>query len=167
MLRHGVEQRDSIPVIDFRRHSMVLEWHALGGTWTAYDTPPPLVHGVALIRPRIPTSACWARRPIAPANWSEPVRTGGKLAPHHCAAAAWRVSDLRRRFTVESSTGGVLYSYAYWTSKATISFAGSPRGRQTPTGALRADGSGRRASRFGGAASISGLSAAARQVPAA
>ena len=40
----------SIPVIDFRRRSMALKWHSLGGTWTACDTPPPLVHGVALIR---------------------------------------------------------------------------------------------------------------------
>ena len=30
----------TISVIDFRRHSMVLQWHALGGTWTACDSPP-------------------------------------------------------------------------------------------------------------------------------
>ncbi len=40
----------SLSVIDFRRLSMVLQWHVLGGTWTAYDAPPSLVHGVALIR---------------------------------------------------------------------------------------------------------------------
>src|ERR1700732_1597489 len=40
----------TIPVLDFRRHSMVLHWHALGGTWTACDTPPPLAHGIALMR---------------------------------------------------------------------------------------------------------------------
>ncbi len=40
----------TISVIDFRRHSMVLQWHAVGGTWSAYDVPPQLVHGIALIR---------------------------------------------------------------------------------------------------------------------
>ena len=44
----------TVSVIDFRRQSMVLQWHVLGGTWTAYDVPPPLVHGVALIRPAQP-----------------------------------------------------------------------------------------------------------------
>ena len=37
----------TISVIDFRRHSMVLQWHSLGGTWTACDNPPQLVHGIA------------------------------------------------------------------------------------------------------------------------
>jgi len=40
----------TITVIDFRRRSMVLQWHALGGTWTACDMPPQLVHGIAFIR---------------------------------------------------------------------------------------------------------------------
>ena len=40
----------TVSVVDFRRHSMILQWHILGGTWTAHDTPPSLVHGVALIR---------------------------------------------------------------------------------------------------------------------
>src|ERR1700674_5136254 len=50
-----------IPVIDFRRHSMALQWHALGGTWTAFDTPPPLVHGVALIRVSQPNICVYGR----------------------------------------------------------------------------------------------------------
>src|SRR5258708_40010233 len=53
-MRHAAtmasDNSTTIPVLDFRRHSMVLQWHALGGTWTACDTPPPLVHGIALIR---------------------------------------------------------------------------------------------------------------------
>src|SRR5277367_5323721 len=44
------ENAGTVSVIDFRRQSMVLQWHVLGGTWTAYDVPPSLVHGVALIR---------------------------------------------------------------------------------------------------------------------
>ncbi len=53
-MRHAAsmapDNATTISVIDFRRHSMVLQWHALGGTWTACDTPPALVHGIALIR---------------------------------------------------------------------------------------------------------------------
>jgi len=45
----AVDNATTVSVIDFRRQSMVLQWHALGGTWTACDTPPALVHGIALI----------------------------------------------------------------------------------------------------------------------
>ena len=44
----------SVSVIDFRRQRVVLQWHVLGGTWTACDLPPALVHGIALIRPSQP-----------------------------------------------------------------------------------------------------------------
>ena len=33
----GEDNATAISVIDFRRQSMVLNWHALGGTWTAWD----------------------------------------------------------------------------------------------------------------------------------
>jgi len=105
-----------VPVIDFRRHSMVLEWHTLGGTWTAYDVPPPLVNGVALIRPSLPNVCIYAQ--------------GGRLqlqiGPNQYALSETtriRCSrgmasfGLRRRFTVESTSGSVLYSYAYWIGK--------------------------------------------------
>ena len=42
-----IDSTTTIPVVDFRRQSMALQWHALGGTWTACDTTPALVHGVA------------------------------------------------------------------------------------------------------------------------
>src|ERR1700720_3682780 len=51
----------TISVLDFRRHSMVLQWHALAGTWTACDTPPPLVHGIALIRASQPNICLYGR----------------------------------------------------------------------------------------------------------
>jgi len=46
----AVNNATTISVVDFRRQTMVLQWHALGGTWTAWDIPPVLVHGIALIR---------------------------------------------------------------------------------------------------------------------
>jgi len=103
-----------VPVIDFRRHSMVLEWHTLGGTWTAYDIPPPRVNGIALIRPALPNVCLYAQ--------------GGELLlqigpnQHVLSHQATRVRcvrgfagfGFRRRFIVDSGTGAVLYSHAYW-----------------------------------------------------
>src|SRR5271166_5579386 len=50
-----------IPVVDFRRQGMVLQWHALGGTWAAYDNPPALVHGIALINAAEPNVCLYAQ----------------------------------------------------------------------------------------------------------
>jgi hypothetical protein len=106
-----------VPVIDFRRHSMVLEWHTLGGTWAAYDIPPALVNGIALIRPSLPNVCVFAQDgqlqlQIGPTQYalSEPstrIRCTTGLASF----------GLRRRFTIESGGGRVLYSYAYWIGK--------------------------------------------------
>ena len=57
----GSDNSGSVSVIDFRRHGMVLQWHVLGGTWTAYDVPPSLVHGVALIRAAQPNICVYGR----------------------------------------------------------------------------------------------------------
>jgi hypothetical protein len=103
-----------VPVIDFRRHSMVLEWHTLGGTWTAYDIPPPRVNGIALIRPTLPNVCLYGQ--------------GGELLlqigpnQHVLSRQTTRVRwvrgfasfGFRRRFIVDSGNGAVLYSYSYW-----------------------------------------------------
>jgi hypothetical protein len=107
----------TIPVIDFRRHSMALQWHALGGTWTAFDTPPPLVHGVALIRAAHPNICVYGRAgrlrlQIGPNQYAL-----AENSPRITCTRGLASFGFRRRFTVESSTGGVLYSYAYWTTQ--------------------------------------------------
>lgn len=105
----------SVSVIDFRRQGMVLQWHVLGGTWTAYDVPPSLVHGIALIRAGQPNICVYGQ--------------GGQLrlqvGPHQypLSANSPRIKcmrelaslSLRRRFTVISNDGKVLFSHAYWT----------------------------------------------------
>lgn len=106
-----------VPVIDFRRHSMVLEWHTLGGTWTAYDLPPALVHGVALIRPSQPNVCLYAqegrlRLQIGPNQYALT-----DSAPRMRCSRALASFGLRRHFTLESSTGDVLYSCTYWTGQ--------------------------------------------------
>ncbi len=106
-----------VPVIDFRRHSMVLEWHTLGGTWTAYDIPPQLVNGIALIRPSLPNVCVYAQ------GGRLQLQIGATQYPLSEASTQIRCTrgiasfGLRRRFTVESGSGRVLYSYAYWIGK--------------------------------------------------
>jgi len=107
----------TISVIDFRRHSMVLQWHALGGTWTACDTPPRLVHGVALIRASKPNICVYGhagrlRLQVGPDQFAL-----SENSPRISCTRGLASFGFRRRFTVESSTGGVLYSYGYWTNQ--------------------------------------------------
>jgi hypothetical protein len=103
-----------VPVIDFRRHSMVLQWHALGGTWTACDVPPALVHGVALIRASQPNICLFGmdgglHLQVGPDQY--PLSEDSPRIKWSRDLASF---GLRRRFTLESSSGGVLRTHAYW-----------------------------------------------------
>jgi len=104
----------SIPVIDFRRQSMLLEWNSANGTWTAFDDPPALVHGIALIRASNPNICLFGRYgqlhlQVGPEQYS--------LAPD-TPRLAWSrgpaTIGLRRRFSVVSIDGATLLSHAYW-----------------------------------------------------
>ena len=107
----------TISVIDFRRRSMVLQWHALGGTWTAYDIPPALVHGIALIRAAQPNICVYGqagrlRLQVGPDQYAL-----SENSPRISCTRGLASFGFRRRFTVSSSTGGVLFNYTYWTSQ--------------------------------------------------
>jgi hypothetical protein len=107
----------TISVIDFRRRSMVLQWHALGGTWTAWDIPPALVHGIALIRAAQPNICVYGqagrlRLQVGPDQYAL-----SENSPRISCTRGLASFGFRRRFTVSSSTGGVLYNYAYWTNQ--------------------------------------------------
>src|SRR6202034_3439393 len=107
----------TITVIDFRRHSMVLHWHALGGTWTACDTPPQLVHGIALIRVSQPNICVYGhagrlRLQVGPHQYAL-----SENSPRIACTRGLGSFGFRRRFTVKSSTGGVLFNYGYWTNQ--------------------------------------------------
>ena len=107
----------TIPVLDFRRRSMVLKWHALGGTWTACDNPPLVVHGIALIRVSQPNICVYGhagrlRLQVGPNQYAL-----AENSPRINCTRGLASFGFRRRFTVESSTGGMLYSYAYWTNQ--------------------------------------------------
>ena len=106
-----------VAVIDFRRHSMVLQWHVLGGTWTAYDSPPSLVHGIALIRAAQPNICVYGHggRLLLQVGPEQFALSEG--SPRIKCTRGVASFGLRRRFTVESTTGGVLFSHAYWTNQ--------------------------------------------------
>ncbi len=109
------DQAIDVPVIDFRRHSMILEWHSQSGTWSPYDVAPSLVHGVALIRVSQPNVCIYAHLN----------RLTLQIGPHQyplseqsprirCMPASF---GLRRRFLVESNGGAILYSFTYWANQ--------------------------------------------------
>jgi hypothetical protein len=113
----GEGNAGSVSVIDFRRQSMVLQWHVLGGTWTAYDVPPSLVHGVALIRAAQPNICVYGRAGRLRLQVGPEQYALSENSPRIRCSRGWASLGLRRRFTVESSTGGVLFSHAYWTNQ--------------------------------------------------
>ena len=107
----------NIPVIDFRRQSMILQWNALRGTWTAYDEPPSLVHGIALIRASQPNICLFAwvgqlHLQVGPDRY-----TLAETSPRIRWSRDLAGLGFRRRFSVESSTGGQLFTQAYWTGQ--------------------------------------------------
>jgi hypothetical protein len=107
----------TISVIDFRRHGMVLQWHALGGTWTAYDDPPPLVHGIALIRASQPNVCLYAQAGRLRLQVGASQYALSENSPRITCSRGLASFGFRRRFTIISSTGGVLFSFAYWTNQ--------------------------------------------------
>ncbi len=103
-----------IAVIDFRRRRMVLQWHSHEGGWTALDDPPMLVHGIALIRASPPNICLFGHggrlRLQIGTNQFALAENSPRIS---CSRRLWSLG-LRNRFVVRSSTGGILFSHAYW-----------------------------------------------------
>lgn len=106
----------TVSVIDFRRQSMVLQWHILGGTWSAYDVPPSLVHGVALVRAAQPNICVYGQAGRLRLQVGADQYELSEDSPRISCSRGLASFGLYRRFTVESS-GGVLFSQAYWTGR--------------------------------------------------
>ena len=107
----------TIAVIDFRRHSMVLQWHSLGGTWTACDIPPPLVHGIALIRASQPNICLYGQSGHLKLQVGPEQFALSDDSPRISCNRGIASFGFRRRFKVESSDGNILFSYTYWTGR--------------------------------------------------
>lgn len=110
-------QVSSFPVIDFRRQTMVLEWLASSGGWAACDSPPLLVHGVALIRAAQPNICLFGRGGRLHLQIGANQYAFSDKSPHILCARGVASFGLRRRFSVESAEGEELFSYSYWTTR--------------------------------------------------
>ena len=119
MLKHmASDNAGTVSVIDFRRHGMVLQWHVLGGTWSAHEAPPSVAHGVALIRAAQPNICVYAQNGRLRLQIGPDQYTLSENSPRIKCTRGLATFGFRRRFTVESSTGGVLFSHSYWTPRA-------------------------------------------------
>jgi len=107
----------NIPVVDFRRQSMVLQWNSVNGTWAAFDDPPALVHGVALIRAAKPNICLFGRDGRLHLQVGSEQYSLAEDAPRLTWSRGSATFGFRRRFTVESSDGALLLSHAYWSSQ--------------------------------------------------
>jgi len=113
---HGRSIPFNIPVIDFRRQSMILQWHALEARGRLAMFPG------ARARSGIDTRLATQRVPVRTGRAPAFADGGGSI----CAVGKFSLHQmqrglasfgLRRRFTVESASGVVLASHSYWTSQ--------------------------------------------------
>ena len=107
----------SIPVIDFRRQSMVLAWDPEGGAWSAYDVPPALVHGVALIRATQPNICVFAQGDRLQIQVGAEIFALGADSPSLNWNRGLAGLGPRRRFTIETRDGEKLLSQEWWDGK--------------------------------------------------
>jgi hypothetical protein len=114
---------DSITVIDFRRHGMVLQWQTERGTWVACDVPPARVHGVALIRATGPPICVFGRAGQLHLQVGEEPYLLAENSPRITCRPVLASFGLRKCFKVESISGTVLYRYSYWAGQGEDFFA--------------------------------------------
>jgi hypothetical protein len=104
------------PVIDFRRQSMSLDWLAPSGTWTARESPPARVHGVALIRASQPNICLFGRGGRLYLQVGSDQYAFFEDSPRIKCTRGVASFGLRRRFSVESGDT-LLFSHSYWTNQ--------------------------------------------------
>jgi hypothetical protein len=104
----------TVPVLDYRRRSMMLQWHALGGTWTPCELPPDRVHGIALISATGPNICVFGRGGRLLLQIGPDQYVLAENSPRIICRPGLIFLGLRRRFIVRSSSGEMLYSHRYW-----------------------------------------------------
>jgi hypothetical protein len=121
----------SIPVIDYRRHRMTLQWHASSGSWTDNDEPPAIVHGVCFVRASGPKICLYAAAGQLRLQIDARIFPLTYLGPRISCGRSLISFGLRRRFRLTSADGEVLFSTAYWASQKNDFFAWlASKGRQ-------------------------------------
>jgi len=113
----SLDNATTVAVIDFRRHRMVLQWHALAGTWDTYENEPALVHGVAYIHPGQPNICVFGQGGRLRLQIGLQKYILSENSPLIKCIPAFMSFGLRQRFIIESSTGDLLYKATYWKSQ--------------------------------------------------
>jgi hypothetical protein len=91
-----------VPVIDFRRRRMSLQWDVANGTWLAYDEPPGLVHGVGFIRATGPNICLYAAGGALRLQVDTQVMTLAQDGPRISSARSLVSLGLRRNFRLHA-----------------------------------------------------------------
>jgi hypothetical protein len=112
----------TVSVLDFRRRGVVLKWHAASGTLSTYDVPPPLVHGIACVRVSHPNVCIYGHAGRLRLQVGADQFALSENSPRISCTRGLASLGFRRRFSVDSSTGGVLFRHAYWTHQGTDFF---------------------------------------------
>ena len=107
--------KDTVSVLDFRRRRMAVQWNIVSGQWSAHEEAPPLVHGIALIRPGADNVCLYGH------DGALLLQIGARphvLAPDgaikvQCAAVALSLG-FRREVSVTSGDGTTLFRHQYW-----------------------------------------------------
>jgi hypothetical protein len=115
-----VGNSSAIHVMDFRRRNLVLQWHALGGTWTACEYPPPQVQGVALISPTGLNICVYGQSEQLTLQIGPKQYVIEEKSPRIICRGSLLLFGLRRRFLVKSTS-----ATATGEARTGIFFAGS------------------------------------------
>lgn len=131
MLETMSETLNAVPVVDFRRSRLLLEWNPRSGAWTACDTPPALVHGIALIRPGQENVCLYARSGRLRLQIGAQQFTLEDTKPALSCLRPAASFGLRRVFRVELD-GAELFSHSYWSHQGRDFFQWLADSAQTP-----------------------------------
>jgi len=96
---------------------MSLLWEAATGSWSAYDEPPGIVHGVGFIRASGPNACLYAEGGELRLQVDTQVFTLSGSEPRISCTRSLRTLGLRRRFRLQAPQGGVLFSIGYWATR--------------------------------------------------
>ena len=125
------ESLNAIPVVDFRRSRLLLEWNTRNGAWTGCDTPPALVHGIALIRPGQENVCLYARGGQLRLQIGVQQFALEETMPVLSCTRPVAGFGLRRLFRVDMD-GAELFSHSYWLHQGRDFFQWLADSAQTP-----------------------------------
>lgn len=131
MLEGMSETLNPVAVVDFRRSRLLLEWHTGSGSWTACDSPPALVHGIALIRPGQENVCLYGRGGQLKLQIGAQHFTLEETSPVLSCTRPAAGFGLRRQFRVEVD-GAELFGHSYWSHQGRDFFQWLAGQAQTP-----------------------------------